>query len=107
MSEVFIINTRKDLSDFLQALPGNPHVYYAPPNSTKIKYPAIIYKRSNIRAENADNRPYNIYHMYDVTVIDTDLDSKIVEELARTPNCRHSRHFEKGNLSHDIFSIYY
>lgn len=83
------------------------NVYYQPPESVKMKYPAIVYSRSDINNTFADDKVYIQSNAYEVTVIDEDPDSEIVKKISLLPNCRYSRHFEKDNLNHDVFIINY
>lgn len=84
-----------------------PHVYFQPPRSTLMEYPAIRYERENIFNRHADNLPYHLAHMYQITVIDWDPDSEIVEAVAKLPRCRFERHYTADDLNHDVFTIYY
>ena len=83
-----------------------PNVYYQPPEGHKMTYPCIRYRRSAIENGSADNLPYILDTAYEVTVIDRDPDSVIVEKIARLPKCRHSSHYTASNLNHDRFIIY-
>lgn len=85
---------------------GDRHVYYQPPESIKIKYPAIIYYRSNIINEYANNGVYMQSPCYEVTVIDEDPDSEIVKLISALPRCRFNRHYTSDNLNHDVFTLY-
>lgn len=98
--------TREELhSEFVQVL-GSNNVYFQPPPGLRMKYPAIVYHRTDIRAQHADNRPYRLDPMYDVTVIDEDPDSEIVTRVSQLPRCRYIRSFRADELNHDIFRIY-
>ena len=98
---------RLDLQTELEELLGSRNVYFQPPASVRINYPAIIYTRSDIDNTFADDSVYMQSHFYEVTVIDEDPDSKIVEAVSKLPTCRFSRHFTSENLNHDTFIIYY
>lgn len=98
---------RIELQYLLEDVLGSRNVYYQPPDNMKIKYPAIIYSRSNIRNRHADNDVYMQNHMYTVTVIDNDADSEIVDRMSSLPKVRHERSYTADNLYHDVFSIYY
>lgn len=82
------------------------HVYYQPPESVRMVYPAIVYRRYAIDNVHADNIPYFQFHGYEITVIDKNPDSEIVEAVAKLPSCRFNRHFTTENLNHDVFVIY-
>lgn len=98
---------RLDLQTELEELLGSRNVYFQPPASVRINYPAIVYTRSDIDNTFADDSVYMQSHFYEVTVIDEDPDSKIVEAVSKLPTCRFSRHFTSENLNHDTFIIYY
>ena len=98
---------RLDLQAELEELLGSRNVYFQPPASVRINYPAIVYTRSDIDNAFADDSVYMQSHFYEVTVIDEDPDSKIVDDVSKLPTCRFSRHFTSENLNHDTFIIYY
>lgn len=98
---------RLDLQAELEELLGSRNVYFQPPASVRINYPAIVYTRSDIDNTFADDSVYMQSHFYEVTVIDEDPDSKIVDAVSKLPTCRFSRHFTSENLNHDTFIIYY
>lgn len=86
---------------------GSRNVYFQPPESVKMEYPAIVYERGNIQNTFADNMVYGQSHSYQVTVIDKDPDSVIVGAVSMLPRCRFQRHFTAENLNHDVFTLYY
>lgn len=86
---------------------GDMHVYYQPPSSIKMKYPAIVYSRNDIENNHANNAVYNQQHSYEITVIDKNPDSEIVDKISKLPLCRFNRHYIADNLNHDVFTIYY
>ena len=98
---------RLDLQTELEELLGSRNVYFQPPASVRINYPAIVYTRSDIDNTFADDSVYMQSHFYEVTVIDEDPDSKIVDAVSKLPTCRFSRHVTSENLNHDTFIIYY
>lgn len=97
--------SRIELHNILVEILGTRNVYFQPPSSVLMKYPAIVYSRSDIKNISADNIQYLNEYEYQVTIIDTDPDSEIVEKLARLPYCRFSRHYTSDNLNHDVFKI--
>lgn len=99
--------SRLDLQTFLENLLGSRNVYYQPPESIKMSYPAIVYERDNIRNDFANNFVYMQSHSYQITVIDYDPDSEIVKRVSALPMCSFSRHFVSDNLNHDVFRLYY
>ena len=94
---------RLELDDTLRTI--CPNVYFQPPASIRMIYPAIVYKRARIDNHYADNYSYIQNVGYEVTVIDRDPDSIIVEMVAQLPKCRYGRHFKADDLNHDTFYI--
>lgn len=86
---------------------GSRNVYYNPPASVKMKYPAIVYSRDGVDVHHADNKVYNHKIAYSVTVVDPDPDSALIETFSNRPLCRFSRHYVADNLNHDTFILYY
>ena len=100
-------NSRKVLHQILVDLLGSRNVYFQPPASVKMQYPAIVYSRSRIDQKRADDRLYSMRKAYTVTVIDADPDSGIPDRVAELPLCRFSRHFKADNLNHDVYDVYF
>ena len=101
------MGNRLELQSMLETLLGSRNVYFQPPESIKLQYPAIVYSRSNIDNTNADDAMYTQNRSYEVTVIDANPDSSIVDRLSRIPKCRFDRHFSSDNLNHDVFTLYF
>lgn len=99
--------SRLELQTMLEDILGSRNVYFQPPASIKMQYPAIVYSRSNIGNTNADDAMYTQNRSYEVTVIDANPDSSIVDRLSRIPKCRFDRHFSSDNLNHDVFTLYF
>lgn len=98
---------RVELQAILENILGSRNVYYQPPETLKIQYPAIVYKRIDIKNDYANNRPYIQNRRYQLTVIDFDPDSEIVDKVSLLPECSYVNHFTSDNLNHDVFSIVY
>ena len=101
------MHDRLDLHEELCKILGSRNVYFQPPVSVSMKYPAIVYERDNIHNSHADDGVYKQSLVYSVTVIDFDPDSEIVEKISKLPKCSFSRHFTSDNLNHDVFTLYY
>ncbi|QJD49600.1 hypothetical protein HWD32_gp22 [Gordonia phage Secretariat] len=84
-----------------------PNVYFQPPNGLKMQYPCIVYSRDNMDVSYADNGPYRHATRYEVTVIDQNPDSAIVEKVAMLPKTSYTRFFTADNLNHDVFTLYF
>lgn len=98
---------RIELQRILENLLGSENVYFQPPSSKKMSYPAIVYERSRIESDRADNLAYRLYKRYQVTVIDPDPDSEIPDRIAKLPLCSFDRHYTADNLNHDTFNLYF
>ena len=98
---------RLDLHEILCDILGSRNVYFQPPESIKMEYPAIVYSRSNIDNMSANNSVYMQSYFYELTVIDSDPDSEIVKQISELPTCRFNRHFTSDNLNHDVFTLFY
>lgn len=101
------MNTRLDLHELLCEILGARNVYFQPNESTRMKYPAIVYSRYDIVNEYANDLPYIRNNAYQLTIIDPDPDSEIVDKVAMLPACSFDRHYNADNLNHDVFTIYY
>lgn len=101
------MDSRLELHEILCDILGSRHVYFQPPSSVKMVYPAIVYSRNSISNDFANDLVYKQSLGYTVTVIDEDPDSDVVEKISRLPMCRFDRHFTSDNLNHDVFTIYY
>lgn len=85
---------------------GDRHTYFQPPESVKIKYPAIVYSRKDINSVHANDGVYAQFLGYEITVIDEDPDSEIVSKISKLPKCSFDRHYTKDNLNHDVFTLF-
>lgn len=101
------MESRLELQALLEGLLGSRNVYFQPPESLKMQYPAIVYSRNDIKNGFADDAVYMRSCAYTVTVIDKDPDSGIVERVLALPMCRFNRNFKSDNLNHDVFTLYY
>jgi hypothetical protein len=98
---------RTDFQTLLESVLGSDAVYFQPPPTVIMKYPCIVYERSNSDTKFADNYPYSIQARFKVTVIDRDPDSLIPSKIAKLQKCRFETHFTADNLNHDVFNIYF
>ena len=99
--------TRLELQTMLETLLGSRNVYFQPPASIHMSYPAIVYELSNIRNIPADNVHYNQHKAYQLTVIDEDPDSEISEAVSKLEMCSFNRSFASDELNHFVYTLYY
>lgn len=81
--------------------------YFQPPETIKMKYPAIVYALDNIENTFADGGVYLSNKQYSVTLIDKNPDSPVIDKLAKLPTCRFNRHYKSENLNHYVFLLYF
>lgn len=98
--------SRLNLQTEFEEILGSRNVYFQPPASVKIQYPAIIYSRRNIESNFANNTIYSLTPSYEVILIDKNPDSVYIEKILQIPYCKFDRHYESDNLNHDVFTIY-
>lgn len=99
--------SRLDLQNKLEELLGNRNVYYQPPESLKMKYPAIRYSKSTISSKHADNMKYSNFTLYEIIVIDNDPDNAVIDKILALPHSSHDRHYTSNNLHHDVINLYF
>ena len=95
------------LQNLLEKILGNRQVYFQPPESVSMSYPAIKYSRSNMNVKHADDSIYLQRVRYEIIVIDRKPNNQIVEELLKIPYCSYDRGYKANNLNHDVLTLYY
>ena len=99
---------RLELQEKLENILGSTNVYYQPPESFKLKYPCIVYKRYSGNVSFANNKVYRFFQAYQVTIIIDDPDEEIGHRLLDEFEMIHyANHFEKDNLNHEVYVLYY
>lgn len=101
------MDNRLKLHAIFEEILNSRNVYFQPPESIKMKYPAIVYKRDNIDNRHADDTVYMQKDAYEVIVIDPNPDSIYVRKVSMLPMCRYERYYTSDNLNHDVFTIYF
>lgn len=101
------MSKRLELHQKLVEVLGSTNVYFQPPSTVKMTYPAIVYSRSALDMRHANNDIYHAKQRYTVTVIDKNPDSGILRKMLRLKYSSFDRHFVTDNLNHDVYTIYY
>ena len=99
--------SRLELHAELKRLLGSDNVYYQPPESSKMVYPAIRYTRNNISTTYADDSMYSMKNRYEIIVIAKLPDHEVINKLLALPYCSYDRHYAADNLNHDVLTLYY
>lgn len=100
------MTSRLKLQAIFENILGSQNVYFQPPASVSMKYPAIVYSRSDMISNFAGNYPYTKATAYTVTLIDKNPDSEYVKKISMLPMCSYDRSYKADNLNHDVFTIY-
>lgn len=98
---------RLDLQSLLEELLGSRNVYYTPPESIKMQYPAIRYSKKKIESVHADDSKYLMRDCYELIVISRTPDHPVIKRLLALPYCGYDRPYVADNLYHDVLTIYY
>lgn len=101
------MSNRTNLQADLERILGSRNVYYQPPESVKINYPAIIYSCSDIDVRHANDKTYMMTKRYEIIVIDKKPDNSVIDTLLQLPLCSYDRHYVSDNLYHDVLILYY
>jgi hypothetical protein len=100
---------RAQLQALLSDILGSEYVYFQPPESVKMQYPAIIYETAKMNTIHADNRAYHFVRAFTVTFVtyDANPDSEVNSKLRELPLCQYDRHYLADNLHHYVYSLYF
>ncbi len=101
------MGTRLELQSKLEEMLGSRHVYFQPPESVKMEYPAIKYSKSSIKKTSANNTGYLLTNKYSVTVIDKKPDNPVISTLLMLPYCAYDTSYKSENLYHDVLTLYF
>lgn len=100
-------NDRISLQCLLEDLLGSNNVYFQPPEGFKMRYPCIVYQKSDEYYRHADDIRYHNRTRYEITVIDCNPDSCIPKKVSQLKYCRFDRVFVSDNMYHNVYSIVY
>lgn len=98
---------RLELQKLLEQILGSRNVYFQPPTNLVMEFPCIVYTRSNSKTVYADNKKYVLKKCYQVTLINSDPDSKTLDKLELLDYCQFDRQFKSENLYHTVYKLYF
>ena len=101
------MGSRIELQRLLEEILGSRNVYYQPPSTIQMSYPAIVYSCDGLDNIYADDSVYMQSLEYQITVIDKNPDGDIWLKVSKIPKCRHDRNFKSDNLNHYVFTLSY
>ena len=99
---------RLKLQQELETFLNSRNVYFQPPESMKINYPCILYFKTRMPVNYANESVYKNKQCYSVTVVDKDPDSMIAEDMMKSfPYCSIESYYRSDNLNHTKLTLYY
>lgn len=101
------MSSRTSLQNELTELLESNNVYFQPPASVQMRYPAIRYKFEGLRNTHANDRVYKRMGRYQLTLIDKDPESKFVDRILAIPYCTLVQTYRADNFNHFVFELYY
>lgn len=102
------LSRRQQLQNLLEELLGDEdRVYFQPPDSAKIVYPAIVFQLDDIDTTHADNTPFVLRNRWSITYIDRNPEPEMPNKLAQLPTADFDRTYRADGLNHFVFNIYF
>lgn len=101
------MGTRLELQNKLEEILGCRHVYFQPPESQKMEYPAIRYSLKDIRSTYANDTVYSFEKSYELIVINRLQNDTLIDKLLQLPYCTYERQYKTDNLYHDVLNLYF
>lgn len=81
------------------------NVYFQPPETLKIRYPAIIYSINNTSIKKADNRNYNYRIIFKVVLVSRDPESDMIDTMIDNFICNYESSYVADGLNHTVFIV--
>ena len=101
------MRNRLTLQSMLEEILGSKNVYFQPPTNAMMRYPAILYKLSDIDNTHANDGVYASQKSYEIIVVDKDPDSAIPDRVNQIQSANFVRPYVADNLNHWVFQITY
>ena len=102
------MSNRLDLQAKFEEILGSRNVYFQPPASLLMQYPAIRYEFKEFRTKSANNSSdYIVSSGYECIYISKEpADEEFLRAMLKIPYCRFGRYYRADNLHHYTFTIY-
>ena len=98
---------RLNLQAKFEQILGSRNVYFQPPASVSMNYPAIRYELKDFRNQSANNSSNYITSTgYECVLIMRTPDTEYLQEIFKIPYCKFGRYYRAENLHHYSFTIY-
>lgn len=89
---------------FVDAL-GSSNVYYNPPETLKMEFPAIVYKLDYIEQIHADNKKYIDWTTYKVIVVSSRPDHPVIKKILNWEMTRFSTSYTRNGFYHSVIIL--
>lgn len=102
------MSNRLDLQAKLEEILASRNVYFQPPASVQMHYPAIRYDLKDFQSRSANNSTTYISNTgYEcVLIMKEPADEKLLGQIFSIPYCKFGRYYKADNLHHYTFTIY-
>lgn len=102
------MSDRLDLQAKFEEILGSRNVYYTPPASLLMQYPAIRYEFKELRTKSANNSSdYIVSSGYECIYIAKEpAEEEFLRSMLQIPYCHFGRYYRADNLHHYTFTIY-
>ena len=101
------MSDRLDLQAKFEKILGSRNVYFQPPASVSMHYPAIKYDLKDFKTESANNSStYLMSTGYECVLITKEPDEEYLQKIFQIPYCKFGRYYKASNLHHYTFTIY-
>ena len=98
---------RLDLQAKFEEILESRNVYFQPPASLLMQYPAIRYELKDFQNKSANNSSVYISSTgYECVLIMKEPDTKYLPKIFQIPYCKFGRYYRADNLHHYTFTIY-
>lgn len=87
------------------ALGPKVNVYFQPPESMKMKYPAFRYNYAGVNRQFADGKAFVSHDIYEGTLIESGSESVYNAKILELPYVRPGRVYIANNLTHYSYTI--
>ena len=93
------------LEGFQEIVGETPHVYFQPPENTKMVYPCFRYTEAGSTPLHAEDQPYLHVRQYTVIYITRNADPILPEAMKNLSQVRFDRRYSANNLNHFVFTF--
>jgi len=101
------MGNRLKLQTSLETILDSRQVYFQPPESVRMSYPAIVYDLDGINTEYADDKVYSLTKSYQIILMDRKSNHYLIDKIIQLHKCSFIRSYTANNLNHFVFRLYF